>query len=268
MSAAVGIALAVRLVIEPLVRARREMARAAEVMHLLADAGRRDSVGDLLRSGPQDVRHLSKAVHAVAAATRRDQLEASRLRREMEHLVASETRRATAELSRLTITDELTGLGNRRHLEAVLPRLYEELARSGGEMSMLAIDLDHFKRVNDTLGHDAGDRLLVVLGQLLKGQFRQSQLAVRTGGDEFLVALPGSDRSEATGMAERLSRLFSQHPDVRMLNPPRPTLSVGVASLRSDRAGDVWDLVKRADRALYEAKRAGRGRVSGEPLAA
>ncbi|HEV8551076.1 MAG TPA: diguanylate cyclase [Polyangiaceae bacterium] len=169
---------------------------------------------------------------------------------------------ANARLESLAMSDPLTGLANRRAVEVALNR---DLARADREktwISVVTLDVDHFKRVNDTHGHATGDQVLVALSQLLKTGLRAGDLAGRIGGEEFLTILPDTDPDGARVAAERLrARIAAERlplPDGEL----GFTASLGVASLRGPgclRASAA--LVERADAALYEAKHGGRNRV-------
>ena len=170
-----------------------------------------------------------------------------RLEREREH---SRRLEATAH------TDELTGVGNRRAFDEALAALLARRAKGGSELCLLMIDLDFFKRYNDTHGHLAGDQALRLAGALLRAALRPGDIAARYGGEEFGVLLPGVDASRALMVAERLAR------DFRIADwPYEPvTISVGVAEAVPGESPQA--LVARADAALYEAKTAGRDRAA------
>ena len=168
------------------------------------------------------------------------------------------TVRASMEMA---VTDALTGLYNRRYLESQLTQLIEQSADRGKGLSLLTLDIDFFKSVNDTYGHDAGDRVLQEVAGRIRGCVRGGDLACRTGGEEFVVVLPGADLGIAEKVGERIRKAIAARPF--MLGPGSHltvTASLGVSALAS--APDtVEDLLKRADRALYRAKREGRNRV-------
>src|SRR5438093_10765262 len=151
----------------------------------------------------------------------------------------------------LAFTDTLTGLYNRRYAEDLLKRLGSEAAR-GRPFSVLALDLDGLKRLNDTLGHAAGDRVLEQIGKLLRLQLRGADVPIRVGGDEFLALLPGTREDQAKAVGERL-RIAVRDDDWSAIGLP-VSISVGAAEWRSGQSGD--DVVKAADARLYEAKRA------------
>ena len=172
-----------------------------------------------------------------------------------DHLRLSVTR--TIEMA---VTDGLTGLHNRRYLDSHLDTLFERAASRRRPLSILIADIDHFKRVNDTHGHDAGDAVLREFARRLRQNVRGIDLACRYGGEEFVIAMPDTDGDTAAGVAERVR----SHIAGREFEIPGATLSltasIGVTSLRN--VGDsVEALMKRADVALYEAKNGGRNRV-------
>ena len=168
------------------------------------------------------------------------------------------TVRASMEMA---VTDALTGLYNRRYLETQLTQLIEQSVDRGKVLSLLTLDIDFFKSVNDTYGHDAGDRVLQEVAGRIRGSVRNVDLACRTGGEEFVVVLPGADLPIAEKVGERIRKAIAAKPF--LLGPGSHltvTASLGVSSLASAQ-DTVEDLLKRADRALYRAKREGRNRV-------
>ena len=165
----------------------------------------------------------------------------------------------------LSMVDPLTGLYNRRYFMTHGRALVEEAASRGRALSVLVLDIDFFKKVNDTYGHDAGDEVLKEVAQRLKRQIRRLDVVCRVGGEEFVVLLPGADARVAGQVAERLRRAIADRPfritsgdDGRLeLNL---TISIGLASY--ERADDSLEtLLKRGDEALYAAKQQGRNRV-------
>jgi diguanylate cyclase (GGDEF)-like protein len=166
-----------------------------------------------------------------------------------------------AELREAALTDAQTRAYNRRYLA---PRLREELERarrSGDALSVLLLDLDHFKRVNDEHGHAVGDAVLSAFADLVRGCVRSVDVLVRRGGEEFVLILPRTGVSAARAVAERIRRKLGAEP----LQPRAgvlltQTVSIGVASW--DREEDAEALEERADRAMYEAKSRGRDRVA------
>jgi len=163
-----------------------------------------------------------------------------------------------------TTRDPLTGLNNRRSTLEELQNRYDLSQRHNRPLAVIMCDLDHFKLINDTLGHGAGDLVLEEFGRRVKTSLRATDLAGRIGGEEFLLILPETDMDGAMLLAERLRAATGEHlfelPPERL----RVTCSLGVAQrLPEDRNGGV--LLARADGALYAAKRAGRDRVVSDP---
>jgi len=186
---------------------------------------------------------------------------AARIRRSNEHVNAAQEQRRTME--RLSRTDPLTGLANRRWLDETMPRLIARAEHDGQPLSVLAIDVDHFKKINDSWGHATGDRVLVGLAELLKKVVRPTDACVRVGGEEMLVVLPMTALAGARIVAERI-RLAARAlalESVEGVVLPSPSVSVGVASLETGEESAA--LLHRADLRLYDAKSRGRNRVEG-----
>lgn len=160
-----------------------------------------------------------------------------------------------------SIRDPLTGLYNRRYVDESLPRELSRSQRSGQPVSLIVLDADHFKRFNDSWGHDAGDAVLVGLARSIQAEARDMDIACRLGGEEFLLVLPRTTRDQAVAVAERLrstvAELQIRH-DGKLL--PAVTVSLGVATSDSSWR-DAATLIKQADQALYRAKTGGRNRV-------
>ena len=157
--------------------------------------------------------------------------------------------------------DPLTGLNNRRFLESQLDKLIERARANCSSLTVIIVDIDHFKRVNDTFGHDTGDEVLKAFSQRLRGVIRSGDLLCRLGGEEFVIVMPGAGTVDAVGIAERL-RLAIEQEDfaVGTLNRPLSlTASMGLAELGC--AQDWRELYRRADQALYRAKTEGRNQV-------
>ncbi|MEW6581629.1 MAG: sensor domain-containing diguanylate cyclase [Actinomycetota bacterium] len=171
---------------------------------------------------------------------------------------AIEAARAHDSAARLAHTDALTGVANRRRLDGDL----EELAGAGDEpVAFLMIDVDHFKRYNDTHGHPAGDVLLRTVADLVRGSVREGDVVYRFGGEEFAVLLPGAGDDAARAVAGRIRDAVAAHDFPGGVTQPGGRVTVSVGGTRSARGGDPAALVGAADGALYEAKRAGRDRV-------
>jgi len=156
-----------------------------------------------------------------------------------------------------SIHDALTGLFNRRHFDARLAEEFERSRRHGLPLSLIVIDADHFKRINDELGHAAGDQALVKLARILHERHRKTDVLARIGGEEFAVLLPNLQAARARVLAEELRRRVesSEIPlSTASADPSVLTVSCGVAELENEDEFD-FDLLRRADHALYEAKK-------------
>ncbi|MCM1020226.1 diguanylate cyclase, partial [Micromonospora sp. XM-20-01] len=176
--------------------------------------------------------------------------------------VAVENVRVHEEAQRLSLTDPLTGLWNYRYLRESIRREVERANRFGRMLSVLALDLDRFKRVNDTWGHAAGDAVLVEFARRVRGVIREVDLAFRQGGEEFVVLLPETDARGATIVAERLGAVVRDQPVTVEGSTDEPvhvpvTVSIGIA-VYPDHAADGQQVLDAADDALYAAKAAGR----------
>jgi len=235
------------------VRMRR---RAASLLEL--PVNRRDEIG-----------RIARCIHEVGMQAVHHTAEARQLRRTMDQRIKVATQRACGQLEQLVMRDPLTDLGNRRFLDEQLMPLIESMRSGDEDLACMMIDLDDFKNVNDALGHTAGDNVLVFLAGLIRGLIRRQDYAVRMGGDEFAVFMPGCSPQHARKLAEQLSALFRQH--VRTILPADLScdLSIGIASLRADLPADHpapgQALFELADHRLYAAKRGGKGRVVDTP---
>ena len=159
------------------------------------------------------------------------------------------------------VTDPLTGLYNRRYMETHVGTLVDQAAARNKPLSVLVLDIDYFKSINDTYGHDAGDDVLQDFAIRIRKSIRGIDLACRYGGEEFVVVMPETDMAVATMVAERLRRRIASEPfpiqkGTRTIDV---TISIGIAALAPD--DDAAAVIKRADQALYRAKRDGRNRV-------
>ncbi|WP_432537222.1 histidine kinase N-terminal 7TM domain-containing diguanylate cyclase [Kineococcus arenarius] len=202
--------------------------------------------------------HRGRALGRVVVA--RDVTEQVRTRQRLEDQLAL-VERLRAQLAEDSVRDPLTGLHNRRFLDTALATELERAARQGSSLGVLAVDVDRFKAVNDTHGHAAGDEVLVAIAGTLGSGMRRGDVAVRCGGEEFVVLLPGADARAVHRRAEELRTACAA------LRVPvgggalvRPTVSVGTAVHPADGA-DAASLLAAADRALYAAKAAGRDQV-------
>jgi diguanylate cyclase (GGDEF)-like protein len=166
-------------------------------------------------------------------------------------------RRAHEQARRQADIDPLTGLYNRRAWSERLPLLEQQARLGGAPLSLLFLDIDHFKELNDRHGHEAGDAMLRRLAEAMRAELREEDAIGRYGGEEFVVALPGMDAARAARIAERIRQRLQDQAGAGGI---ASTVSIGVATLA---AGERMDLLlRRADRAMYEAKRSGRNRVA------
>jgi len=168
----------------------------------------------------------------------------------------------------MAVTDGLTRLYNRHYLDTHLKNLVRQSGEQGRNLSVVIMDMDHFKQVNDTYGHDVGDEVLKALSGIITNTIRAADLAARYGGEEFVVLMPETDAMRAYEAAERLRKNVEMTPFVitHPESPIRKTVSIGYATMH---AGDTPEsLLKRADVALYEAKNGGRNKVKPESISA
>jgi diguanylate cyclase (GGDEF)-like protein len=171
--------------------------------------------------------------------------------------VAIENAELHQEKEKQAVTDGLTGIANRRHFNEVFSREFERAKRYNHTLSLVMLDLDFLKVINDTFGHQVGDEAIREIGRLLKQSSRAVDLPARYGGEEFCLLLPNTEITMAEQLAERLRRLIN---DVHIEGPGHISASFGVANYPLH-AGDPDILFRRADEALYEAKQAGRNMV-------
>ncbi len=178
-------------------------------------------------------------------------------------IVAYENARLFATVQRMATTDELTQVSNRRHFFDLGDKQFATARRYGPPLSALMIDIDHFKQVNDRFGHAAGDDVIRVVAERLRGELRTMDLLGRYGGEEFALVLPETDEG-AAALGERLRIAIEAAPVPTCEGEIAITISVGVA-IMVEADGDLATILNRADAALYEAKRAGRNRVAVAP---
>lgn len=175
-----------------------------------------------------------------------------------EYLLKNNLAMQNRQLLKLAIVDDLTGLYIARYFHYALDRELQRSERHNQPLALLLMDLDHFKKVNDTLGHQVGDQVLREVGRLIRGHCRPYDVSARYGGDEMALILPATDTREARLVGERLREnidcAFADRED-------RVTLSVGIAVYRPHGVPDPKKLLASADRAMYKAKDAGRNRV-------
>lgn len=226
----------------------------------LQQAVRRIAEGHLTTRVPplssRELGELSETVNRMAAALQAE-------RDNLERAVAERTRElseANARLERLAVTDGLTGLFNHRRFHEVLQAELLRAVRHKRPMGVLMVDVDFFKKVNDSLGHPAGDELLRRLAEVLARDLRQTDLIARYGGEEFAVVLPETTKAEAMQVAERMRSAVEAKLNGTDQWKQKITVSIGIATFPEDGTSGEG-LLEAADQAMYLAKRSGRNRV-------
>jgi diguanylate cyclase (GGDEF)-like protein len=167
-------------------------------------------------------------------------------------------------LERLSITDGLTNLFNHRKFQDELARAFEESARYARPLSLAIVDLDFFKKVNDTYGHAVGDEVLKAVSRLFQESIRSTDLAARYGGEEFAVMMPETDVHDAMAFAEKIRNLIESTPLQTQAGQVPVTVSIGVAAVPHPKIHAAKELIVAADNALYRAKNGGRNQVQAE----
>ena len=173
-----------------------------------------------------------------------------------------ELKRQVSDLTHQVLTDNLTGLYNHRHFSQALDKELERTHRTGQATALIMVDLDHFKKVNDTYGHEAGNQVLITTARLLQQAIRKLDIPCRYGGEEFAIILPSTDLLTSSQVAERLRALVENtvfavatDADIRL------TTSVGVDVYTNNHQETAEEFIQRVDALLYQAKRGGRNRV-------
>jgi two-component system cell cycle response regulator len=194
--------------------------------------------------------------------------ENEKLRAELERALQAvcdkntELERSLAKVEELAATDPLTGLYNRRHFAKVLDQLLAEAQRYDKDMSCVMIDLDRYKQLNDSYGHQVGDELLVMAGKVIGANMRRMDVAARYGGDEFVLLLPQASATDAAQVAQRIRQQFKSAAATLLGKVEGVSMSIGIGSLARNHPAHADELIRMADQALYRAKEGGRDRVS------
>jgi diguanylate cyclase len=249
------------------------VALVSEVMgQTRAAEGQVTDYGDALRGhacqleSDQTLSGVQATVKAMLNDTQHIQIVIGALENELQQSAAEVERlqEALQEARREANTDPLTSLANRRAFEEALHEALAKASRSNVPVSLVLLDLDGFKILNDRFGHLLGDKVLSILGDLLRNMIEPGQIAARYGGEEFALILPGKDETEALALAERIRHTLA-NAHIRRVNSSEPigqvTLSAGVAEFCAGE--DEGSLLARADGALYSAKQSGRNRTAG-----
>jgi two-component system cell cycle response regulator len=167
-----------------------------------------------------------------------------------------------AQLEQMAATDALTGVYNRRHFNRVLDQLFAEAQRYDKDLACVMIDLDGYKQLNDSFGHQVGDQLLIMAGKVILANMRRMDVAARYGGDEFVLLLPQGGSDEASLAARRISEEFYTASATILQRKEGVSMSIGVAALKQCVPFSADQLIAKADAALYKSKQGGRNRVS------
>jgi diguanylate cyclase len=251
------------LVLAVAVLAFRLTARVVRPVQALWDGARRIALGDLEveipeTGGTHEIAELTRTFNAMARKLHDDQREIGTVQRQLRDQNQA-LQAANEVLAQLSITDGLTKLHNHRFFQDHLTRELKRVQRTGEPLAMLLVDIDDFKRLNDRLGHAAGDEMLVRIARIMNETMRESDLLARYGGEEFVVLASGTDLRGAATLAEKVRGAVAESTflldDSHRLE--RITISIGVAQFKGDRKG----FFQGADRALYRAKAAGKNCV-------
>lgn len=249
----VGIILALKGLLDTMVQRTSDLnedlgSRNGELKKSVNDLTTAKEKHDILRL-LQEVVGKAESIHSSVDEATRDLVSTKRTLERMRGEL-KEARKALNE-------DALTGAQNRRAMDAVLNKEVARAMRYQRPLAVIMIDIDHFKRVNDTYGHDAGDKLLLHFTMLARSILREADVFIRYGGEEFLVLLPDSEIAGAVHVADRLRELMHETPLQTDQGRIEASFSAGVAQYKEGENGH--SLVLRADKAMYDAKQAGRG---------
>ncbi|MFH1418289.1 MAG: diguanylate cyclase [Planctomycetota bacterium] len=267
MRKVIGLAIGITLLMVPL--GYEVIRKVVGPINRLADAAGMVARGDLTArvelKSRTEIGNLARSFNSMADELANSHGKLVKLNAELEDRVMQRTREleeANRQLSEMAVRDSLTGLFNRRHFNNLLTQLFAEARRYQTDLTCMMLDLDNFKQANDSLGHHTGDQLLQMAALAIVKTIRESDVAVRYGGDEFVVLLPQTSPVDARALAERLLRQFRTDLVNDMPQANIVTLSIGLASREKDQPKTAVDLVNLADEALYLAKAGGKNRIT------
>jgi len=226
----------------------REIRRGGEKLEEMATAAPSEDIQRVLGRIMQEVRGLKNVNRKFIQKLEEQRHEIERLREEL--------RKVKEEAN----IDPLTGLRNRRSFERALHEFFRDFKKFGYPFSLIMMDLDNFKDINDTYGHLAGDKVLREVGNIFRNYLRAKDVPARTGGEEFTVILPGIRKEEASLVAERLRKVIANHTVEHEGKKIGVTASFGVTEIREG-IEEPEDLIREADEKLYQAKRTGKDKV-------
>lgn len=212
-------------------------------------------------SSNDEIGQLARVFNQMAASIQERENELRELAAGLERTVDERTatlREQTVMLEQMAITDPLTKIYNRRHFFSLAEIEMDKAARQQRPLSVILIDADHFKRINDTYGHPFGDRVLINVTQIIQTNIRSIDIFARYGGEEFVLLMPDTSERSALGTAERLRKIVGSNLQKHDGKEVHLSISLGVACWNGNGESNITDLIARADQALYESKRKGR----------
>lgn len=215
-------------------------------------------------SDPRSIRDIvDHLVQATASMQQRSHQLESKLAKTNQQVIALQSNLDQVKVE--AMTDSLSGLSNRKRFDDELKSEMQKATDSGEELSLLFCDIDHFKRFNDTWGHQTGDQIIRFVSSTIKRHVGKNHIAARYGGEEFAIIMPSTDVSKATDVAENIRHLIERKKLVRKSTNEdlgKVTISMGISLFR--KTDEIEDVIERADQALYQSKQNGRNRLSIE----
>lgn len=235
------------------------MVTGENVGHIAAESIRKGATDYVVKTGDYLFTIPLVVLKNLTVANMRRENE--RLQRELEAKNA-QLEESLKRVEQMAATDPLTGLYNRRHFGRVLEQLFAEAQRYNKDMACVMIDLDKYKQLNDTFGHQVGDELLVLAGKVISANMRKMDVAARYGGDEFVLLLPQASADDAASVATRIRQEFKASSGPLLHRADGVSMSVGIGSLAGNSPAGADQLVTSADQALYRAKEGGRDQIN------